>query len=198
MARQEWRPFLEEFSRLMLEDEKIRTALPESVLASGWLGFDPAPEEEIAELEARLRVHLPPSYRSFLETTNGWRNCGAFIYRLWPAREVAWFRQRHQEWIDAYNNPKYPLPPVADAEYYVYDGRQDPTLMRSEYLKTALEISDVGEDAILLLNPRTLTIQGEWEAWFFSDWLPGARRYRSFWDLMNGIRNEFIQIRHMR
>lgn len=38
--------------------------------------------------------------------------------------------------------------------------------------------------AILLLNPQVITSEGEWEAWFFSNWGPGADRYPSFWELM--------------
>ena len=52
-------------------------------------------------------------------------------------------------------------------------------------MKTALEISDTGDAAILLLNPQVITTDGEWEAWFFSNWNPGARRYPSFWELMH-------------
>jgi hypothetical protein len=29
-----------------------------------------------------------------------------------------------------------------------------------------------------------VTPDGEWEAWFFANWLPGANRYRSFWEML--------------
>jgi hypothetical protein len=32
----------------------------------------------------------------------------------------------------------------------------------------------------VLLNPEIVTPEGEWETWFFANWLPGATRYRSF------------------
>ncbi|MER6977287.1 hypothetical protein [Streptomyces carpinensis] len=38
---------------------------------------------------------------------------------------------------------------------------------------------------VYLLNPCVVTSDGEWEAWYLAHWLPGAVRYRSFWDLMN-------------
>jgi hypothetical protein len=47
-----------------------------------------------------------------------------------------------------------------------------------------LEISDTGDAAILLLNPEVVSDEGEWEAWFFASWLPGAGRFRSFEELM--------------
>ncbi len=47
---------------------------------------------------------------------------------------------------------------------------------------TALEISDheVSGSAVYLLTPQIITPEGEWEAWFFAHWIPGAERYRSF------------------
>jgi len=47
-----------------------------------------------------------------------------------------------------------------------------------------LTISEPGDSAIFLLNPEVVDANGEWEAWFFANWYPGAARYRSFWDLM--------------
>ncbi|MEP6672109.1 MAG: hypothetical protein ABJF10_23300 [Chthoniobacter sp.] len=80
---------------------------------------------------------------------------------------------------------------LSDAEYLVYGEAQDTVRFREEYLQTALEISDRGDDAILLLNPKTKTPEGEWEAWMFANWFPGARRYRSFRELMEDVRIGF-------
>ena len=96
-----WRTFLKQFSRDLLSDEAIRKNLPKKVVSSAWLGYKGASEKQIATLEKRLDKALPPSYRSFLAETNGWRNCGAFIYNMWPCSEVGWFRERNQQWIDA-------------------------------------------------------------------------------------------------
>jgi hypothetical protein len=38
--------------------------------------------------------------------------------------------------------------------------------------------------AILLLNPKIVTDEGEWEAWYLDSKLPGAFRFRSFQELM--------------
>jgi hypothetical protein len=49
-----------------------------------------------------------------------------------------------------------------------------------------LKISHTPEATdVYLLNPCVVTEDGEWEAWYLAHWLPGAVRYRSFWDLMN-------------
>lgn len=195
MPEYNWQVFLEAFSRLMLKDKAIRESLPPEAAAANWLGYPGAGPGELEELENRLKVHMPPSYRSFLQTSNGWRNAGVFINRLWPASQVTWLRERHPNWIDVYNDPARPASSVPDSQYFVYDERQETALIRGEYLKTALEISDVGDEAVLVLNPRVLTLQGEWEAWLLANWLPGARRYRSFWDLMHGLRDEMASLK---
>jgi len=53
-----------------------------------------------------------------------------------------------------------------------------------KHLAHTLCISEVGDSAVLLLNPMVVWPDGEWEAWLFANWLPGATRYRSFADWM--------------
>ena len=50
------------------------------------------------------------------------------------------------------------------------------------------------DSAIYLLNPKVVTPDGEWEAWFFANWLPGAARYRSFVELMQAEYRSFRQL----
>ncbi len=204
-----WRTFLQQASSDLLTDAAIRAMVADGVVAAGWLGYEGATEEEIVALEERLRVRLPPSYRSFLAETNGWRNCGPFIYNLWPCSGVHWFQERNQAWIDAYVHPENngieivwpagqepPKPrPLMDEEYLTYGDKQDSCRFRTEYLQTALEISDVGDSAILLLNPKIVTDGGEWEAWLFANWMPGAYRYRSFGELVQGEHESFLRLR---
>lgn len=58
------------------------------MIASGWLGFPGAGEEEIAALEDRLGTRLPPSYRSFLRASNGFLQPGVIVPRLLATDEV--------------------------------------------------------------------------------------------------------------
>lgn len=179
----DWEPLMKEWNDLLLASPSA--LIDDETRRAGWLGFPGATEEQIVALEQRLGRGLPPSYREFLAYTNGWRTTGAFIDRIWGTEDVDWFRARNQEWIDAWTEGSsyYGEVTVSDAEYFVYGPEQDPVHMRNEYLKTALEVSEEGDEAILLLNPQ-ITFDDEWEAWFFSNWSPGADRYRSFWDLM--------------
>ena len=184
MSEYNWQAFLQAFSDELLADDRIRASQPQEVVDSRWMGFQGASDSDIASLESRLEVSLPPSYRQFLVVSNGWRKTGYFIDRLWSTGQVRWFRDKNQAWIDAYVEPARDLPPISDDEYLVYGESQDSVVFRVDYLQTALEVSDVGDSAILLLNPKTLADSGEWEAWFFANWLAGATRYRSFRDLM--------------
>ena len=193
----DWRGLLTVWSKAVIEAAVAAgEALPPEVVAAGWLGYSGASEAQIAAAETRLGRRLPPSYREFLAVTNGWRQTGPFIDRLWSTDEIEWFRVRNQEWIDAYTGPNLggSPPSVPDADYFVYGEGQDAVLFRHEYLRTALEISDVGDSAIYLLNPQVVTADGEWEAWFFANWLPGAARHRSFWEMMLAEYRSFLNL----
>jgi SMI1 / KNR4 family (SUKH-1) len=199
MTQAAWRPFLERFSEEVLADRRERPSLPSDVVASGWLGYPPATNTEVEDLEKRLGAMLPESYRSFLLTTNGWRTAGAFVYDLLPAAKVTWFRDSHQDWIDAWmegaatNGESIT---VSDEEYFVYGAEQNSNF-RDAHWRATLAISGIGDSAIYLLNPMVVTANGEREAWCFGSWFPGARRHRTFWDLMQHERQSFVELRDL-
>jgi hypothetical protein len=176
----------------------------EIVLESNWLGFPGAREWQIDAAEARLGTKLPPSYRDFLKTTNGWRqikdwlpaSAGHFL----SAEEMDWFAIKHLAWLQGWmegvksGEAQYgPSPPIPDEQYFVYSPDQSSTDLRDEYLETALAISEEGDAAICLLNPKIVTAEGEWEAWFFANWHPGAVRYRSFREMMEAHYRRFLK-----
>ncbi|MGJ3252086.1 MAG: SMI1/KNR4 family protein [Elainellaceae cyanobacterium] len=170
--------------------------LPPSVITSGWLGYPGATEMQLSRAETRLKCVLPPSYRDFLKVTNGWRHTTPFIYKLWPVEEIEWFAVRRQDWIDTFvQQQATERTQISDSEYWVYGDEQDCSKLRVKYLQQALEISDRGDASIYLLNPNIVTADGEWEAWFFGDWLPGADRYSSFKDLMQAEYETFLELR---
>jgi len=213
MSSFDWEGFLWQWSQAILEsmDEDQRAQLPQDVIDSGWLGYPGATEEQICQAESRLGVYLPPSYRDFLKITNGWRQTTSFIRKLWSTDGIERFATRHQKWIEAFTNHHenqqinfdtavdlesfWEVSTIPDEEYLIYGEDQDCSKLRVEYLKTAIEISDVGESAIYLLNPQVVTEDGEWEAWFFGDWLPGADRYRSFQEMMVTEYQNFLDLR---
>jgi len=198
--------------------------LPQQVIQSGWLGHSGATEEQITEAENRLGMTLPQSYREFLKVTNGWYLTTPFVYKLWSTDEIEWFAVRRQDWKDDFTE-RYKrlnhmntalngsasflkIPSILDGDYFVYEDEQDPTKLRIEYLETALEISDRASSAIYLLNPQITTTDGEWEAWFledsapdseqlFSEWRPGATRYRSFREMMQEEYKSFAEMQEV-
>jgi hypothetical protein len=189
MAEFGWHDFLAEWSNELIATEDIAETLPPEVKASRWLGFPGVSEEEIARAETRLGKTLPPSYRAFLKVSNGWRHPGLFIDMLWPVEKIDWFRVHNQEWITEWSagaaayaaaNPKRTVPnPDAD----------------DRYLPATLQISEVGDSAVFLLNPLIVGRDGEWQAWFFSNWNPGANRYPSFREMMEAERKDFLFVR---
>jgi hypothetical protein len=99
----DWASFLRDWSDELIAIDEVARQLPADVKASGWLGHPGASDEQIANAETRLGRALSPSYRAFLKISNGWRNAGFFIHRLWSTDDIEWFRVRHADWIADWN-----------------------------------------------------------------------------------------------
>jgi len=170
----DFRTILIDISRMQLADSGIAARVPGHKAAANWLGEPGASEAEIASAEQRLGVQLPPSYRAFLALSNGFDNISPFIYRLYAAAEIEWFRVRNPDWIDAYQigDDFSPEEHLANPE--------DCVRFRRAYLSSCLQISEEGDSAVVLLNPEVVNDEGEWETWFFANWNPGATRHPSF------------------
>jgi cell wall assembly regulator SMI1 len=187
---------LRDISRVQLEDSKIAERVREGKAAAGWLGEPCANEAEILAAEQRLGVRLPPSYRAFLEETNGFDHIGYFIYRLYSAAEIDWFRVRNQDWIDAYQDPHNEEPGAEDITPEEHLANPDDSVrFRTAYLPSCLQISEEGDSAVVLLNPEVVNAEGEWETWFFANWQPGAVRYPSF---LAFVESELESIKRLR
>ncbi len=78
-----WQSFLDRWSQEWADAQDPNTPAggaregDEKARRAGWLGFPPASEERIQALEERLGHRLPPSYRTFLTVSDGWRHAGA-------------------------------------------------------------------------------------------------------------------------
>jgi len=192
MAQYNWAEFLTRFNKAILKyleadyDDYVPDDITAEVIASGWMGFRGATEAQIAAVERRLNVKFPASYRSFLQVSNGFRLPGNLVPRVFSVDEVV--KYDGNDWND--DNP------VPDSEYFVYGTAQTSVTIRYQYLKTALVISDTEENgtAQFLLNPQVVFEDGEWETWMMAHWLPGANRYRSFWDLMQAAYEQYLEI----
>ena len=187
----DWKDFLKHESQKTisdyLEEKRDGTSelwqfidLPEETIESEWTGEEGASEEQLRSTEKRLNVALPPSYRNFLKASNGW-NYFLFgdAFRLYSSEGVCWFRSGNQEWIDIWVDSLQESAPIPDEQYFVYGERQLPSV-RVEYMQSSLQVSEVLEGSVVLLNPNIVDTRGEWEAWIFSNSIPGAYRYPSF------------------
>ena len=163
-----WEPFLKELSEFRLSDPRVAAAVPEQKVQERWLGEPSASELQIAALEGRLSRPLPPSYRSFLAASNGFQQQSPFIHRLYSADEADWFGVRNKAWAEAYRET-YPN------------------------LESCLQISAVGDGAVVLLNPDVVSPDGEWQTYFFANWNPGASGFRSFREFMEDELNRWCE-----
>jgi HEAT repeat protein len=142
-----------------------------------------ASEDQLAAAEGQLKIKLPPSYRTFLSACNGWKFAADITPIIRPVEKIRWFRKEHKDWYEAYQMSAEPLS-VMEKDYFDY-ANQDCAVFEIKHFAQALCISEIGDDAVVLLNPMVVWPDGEWETWFFSNSSPGATRYRSFADWMS-------------
>lgn len=178
-------PILSRLNSILLGTESWRRFLTDEALSSGWCGQAPATESEILEAERRLGLTLPPSYRSFLLFSNGWRPFSNSIERLLPVSEIERFRDADPEDV-ALIQELYADDDVTDSDYLDYETPEHKETLRSSYYPDSILIGkkwQSGGGELLLLNPQIVFPNGEWEAIFFANWIPGNERFRSFRDL---------------
>jgi hypothetical protein len=61
----DWEKCLHDWNERLLASD-VAYELPDEVRSSGWAGFPPATDAQIAAADQRLGIPLPPSYRAFL------------------------------------------------------------------------------------------------------------------------------------
>ncbi|MEU6218137.1 SMI1/KNR4 family protein [Streptomyces sp. NPDC047022] len=160
MTATQWRTFLSDYSSKFLNSDYLREAdsegtdlLSEAQREAGWLGYEPASEEAILAAEERLGVRLPPTYRNFLLTTNGWNNIGGLD--LLKVDEIGWFPDLQAELLGWWSSP--------DMDHFAES---------VEILKRCLLISVDwgGSGGNWLLHADSAGENGEWTAY---EWWPG-------------------------
>lgn len=184
-ANGNWKDILSRLSSILLKTERWKAQLTREEVVSGWCGQPAAADHEILVVEQRLGIALPPSYRSFLSLSNGWRPFGSFIERLLPVQEVERFRSRDPETL-AMIQKYYQESVLPDELYLDYENPKYVVALRPRYYADCLLVGKGWgvESDIVLLNPHIVNSDGEWEAIFFANWVPGNQRYRSFRDFV--------------
>lgn len=102
---------------------------------------------------------------------------------LYGIDQTKWFIDENKEWAEIWDDCNE----IDDEKYFQYGEHQDCIWIRGQYMKTALQISSTEDGYVFLLNPQIRDTRNEWEAWDFGNKLPGAYRYRSFWDMMQKV-----------
>ena len=82
-------------------------------------------------------------------------------------------------WLEGAAGPE----PLTIDEHVASRG-DDVVSARWQLLTETIQVSDAHDGAVYLLCPAVVDGDGEWEAWLFANWLPGAVRHRSWWDLL--------------
>lgn len=156
--------------------------------ADGPMRRSGATEAALGDAERRLGMRLPPSYRAFLATSDGFRICSADLQApLLGVSEIDWFREKERQWVEIWTDETDDGLEISDAEYLIYGVGQDEGSLRRAYLWEVLQISDVDDGMVWLLNPAVQTPDGEWEAWEFANSKAGADRYPSFAEMIAGV-----------
>lgn len=194
MTTLEWKEFLESLSQELLADENMRDRLPEGVLDSGWLGFDPASESEIQSIEKKIGKPLPRSLRTFYAVTNGWRIVGLFIWNILPVEEIGWLRQRVPDLYRLAQQTENTQGPFKDDPE---DQRlKDYRFEQGTRVKRSLVLTSEGDASTWLLDPRTRNDDGEWAGGRWSSWNPAMEwSAESFSQL---VKQEFETYRKLR
>ncbi|OKH50282.1 hypothetical protein NIES2101_19875 [Calothrix sp. HK-06] len=189
----DWASYIKEWSIFQIErlNSEQKNYLPPEVIESFYLGYPGATEEQIIAAEKRLGVIFPPSYKDFLKASNGLRSAIKDDIEFYSTEEIDWFAVRNQERIDDWTSDIEEIPSVPDEKYFVYGQEQNCVHLRCEYMQTALEISSDSDGYIYLLNPEIISPDGEWEAWYFGNKLPGAFRYSSFTQMMKSMLKKY-------
>ena len=154
----EWRTFLSDYSSTFLNSRHLREAdedgraefmVSPAQREAGWLGDEPASEEAVTAVEERFGVRLPPSYRNFLLTSNGWSCIG--LIDLLRVDEIGWFLENElPECIAPWT--------MAFAEYM-------PMLRRCLLISR----DEGGSGGNWLLHADSVRADGEWTAY---EWWP--------------------------
>ncbi|MFJ9679778.1 SMI1/KNR4 family protein [Streptomyces sp. NPDC101194] len=179
-----WKFLLESWSRHwiaardLLDPEEAEEEADDDAVVAGSLGFPAATEEQTAALEQRLGLVLPPSYRTFLQVSNGWRHAGGSVYLMGVAERVA----VHGDPLDLQR---------------LYEENLDENSGRAERLMAgmwarSLQLSHDSDMTDVLLDPGDVGEDGEWAVYVYRGWSGDfPDRFPSFAEFMRAMYREF-------
>ncbi|QCD54436.1 SMI1/KNR4 family protein [Streptomyces hawaiiensis] len=181
----DWRSFLLKWSGEWadhLPDGETPGEDDEAARHARWLGFPPASEERIAAMEERLGRRMPPSYREFLQVTDGWRHAGGFVWLLAGTEDAHW-HDNASELADTF-------------EEYLEEDAGPEERREADIWRRGLQL-DVESDAIyVLMDPEDVDEDGEWAVYTWASWRAAPPdRYANFLAFMRDMHREFHSLR---
>ncbi|MFE2278146.1 SMI1/KNR4 family protein [Streptomyces sp. NPDC059454] len=181
----DWRSFLLKWSGEWadsLPDGEARGEEDEASRQARWLGFPPASEERIAAMEERLGRRMPPSYRKFLEVSDGWRHAGGFVSLLAGTADAHW------------HNDESGLAVVF--EEYLDEDAGPEERREADIWRRGLQLDVESDATYVLMDPEEVDEDGEWAVYTWASWRadsPG--RHASFRSFMRDMFREFHSLR---
>lgn len=179
-SRFDWQQFLRCWQDEWVPDEDDAEDLAEGGVTPADLALaaPPADETEIVAAEERLGTRLPPSYRRFLEASNGWRLDEGSIYRLGAAHEIGWFGD--------------PFGMTAIYRRGLDERSAEQEVRLAGMWERALQLETDSDMSYALLDPGDTDEDGEWALYVYKGWsgeIPN--RYPSFRAYMRRMYEQF-------
>ena len=187
----DWKNFLQKVSDTVIQSGDLLDRFSDA--DGNWLGFNGLSDKEIKNEEIHLGTNLPPSYKAFIETINGFKQLSCFVWDILPIEKIDWLKNVDPGLVEVYTVMFKDEFETTDEEYFVYGEEQQPTTFRSSYFESCLAVSGYGDATILLLNPE-IKFGEEWEAWMYAPWNLGLNRYQSFEQLMIGEFEGYLEV----
>lgn len=177
----DWRSFLLRWSGEWadsLPDDETRDEDDEAARRARWLGFPPAPEERIAAMEERLGRPMPPSYRKFLEVSDGWRHAGGFVWLLAGTADARWHEDESglaelfEEYLDEDAGPEERI--------------------EVDIWRRGLQLDVESDVTHVLMDPEDVDEDGEWAVYTWASWRAAPpERHANFLAFMQEMYREF-------
>ncbi|AYN43458.1 SMI1/KNR4 family protein [Streptomyces dangxiongensis] len=181
----DWRSFLLTWSGEWadsLPDGEAQGEDDEAARRARWLGFPPASEERIAALEERLGRRMPPSYRRFLQVSDGWRHAGGFVWLLAGTADARWHDNESG---------------LADMfEEYLDEDAEPAERQEADLWRRGLQLDVESDVTHVLMDPEDVDEDGEWAVYTWASWRAAPpERHANFLEFMREMYREFHGLR---
>ncbi len=125
---------------------------------------------------------MPPSYRSFLQVTDGWRHAGGFVWLLAGTADARWHDNESG---------------LADVfEEYLEEDAEPEERREAGVWRRGLQLDVESDASYVLLDPEDVDEDGEWAVYTWAGWRADApERHRSFRAFMEAMFREFHSLR---